>query len=291
MFSLKEKYPGFGAKKLCALMEGRLSVRTANRLLASQGLACSPPAPKEAFTRFERESPNELWQADFKGLPRRCRYQALSVVDDASRFLVSLWAIPDQTLNSTWAALWETFGEYGLPDTLLTDNGPTFRNNGTWRPSQFDVRLMLLGVRPAHIKAYRPQSQGKVERFHGTLQRDLGVSLAKASLEEAATMFREYRAFFNQVRPHEAIGQRTPAKVYTVSGNKRPDRLPEHRIPEGCQARKVDAAGKISFRSVEYKLGLGMAGQWVALKPCEEDGVHAVLFAGFALGNLQDYAK
>lgn len=290
LFALKERYPGFGAKKLAALLEGRLSVRTIGRLLAEKGLPCRQETCDQAPQRFERETPNELWQADLKGLPRRCPFEALSVLDDSSRFLLTLSALPDQTLASIWSALWEAFGEYGLPQCLMTDNGPAFRNNGTWRPSAFDARLMLLGVRPSHIRAYHPQTQGKVERFHGTLQRDLGPKLARASLEEASGMLASYRDFYNWERPHEALGQRKPGSAYAASTRKRPERLPGHEIPSGAHARKVDAQGFFSFEGTLYKAGKGMAGQHVAILSRDEDGERIVSFAGFTLGTLPDYA-
>ncbi len=288
LLELKARYPGFGAKKLCALMDGRLALRTANRILMAEGLRCVPGPGKEAASlRFERELPNELWQTDFKGLSRKARFQTLSTLDDASRFLLTLALVPDQTLASVWSALWEAFGEYGLPEALLSDNGGAFRASGTWRPSAFDARLMRLGVRPAHGRPYHPQTQGKVERFHGTLEKDLGTRLAVWDAEEAALRLRLYRGFYNWERPHESLGQRKPGALYRPSRRVRPDRLPE-AVAEG-EERKVDDGGFVSFKGRRYKLGKGMVGEWIGIQAGEGDW--NVRFAGFTLGKLEEFAK
>ena len=204
------EYPAWGPKTLHALLwppgEAPVCERTVARILARAGRRCLPerlvdPAPH----RFEREAPNELWQADFKRIgPRKERREALSVLDDATRFCIALAGVEDQTLGTVWETLWEAFGQFGLPEQILTDNGPAFRSNATWRWSSFDLRLMLLGIRPLHGRPYHPQTQGKVERFHGTLEREVRF---EGSSEEELSRFRDR---YNWVRPHHALAMRTP---------------------------------------------------------------------------------
>ena len=111
-----------------------------------------------------------------------------------------------------WEALWDLFGTYGLPDSLLCDNGPAFRAGAGRLPSTLAVRLMRLGVALTNGRPYHPQTQGKVERFHGTLQRELGPALRQPTREEAARVYASFRNRYNWERPHEAISLRMPRR-------------------------------------------------------------------------------
>jgi transposase InsO family protein len=208
------QYPFWGARKLHALLwpagSAPICARTVGRVLARHGHRASPSSASAPETqRFERAVPNELWQADFKKLgPRRNRVETFNVLDDASRFCVLSQVVPNQTLDSLWSVLWQAFEQYGLPLAILTDNGPAFRSNATWRWSSFDLRLLLLGIRPCHGRPYHPQTQGKVERFHGTLQRELGVAF------EHEDDLSQFRLRYNWVRPHEALQMKTPGTLY-----------------------------------------------------------------------------
>lgn len=165
VLEIARQYPFWGAEKLYALLwpEGNAPIcqRTVSRILSRSGRRVQPmPEPASEFTRFEREESNELWQLDFKKVgPRKNGKETVSTLDDAKRYCLALEVVPDQTLSSLWSVLWDVFGEYGLPKATLSDNGPAFRNNATWRWSSFDLRLMLLGIKPLHGRPYHPQTQ------------------------------------------------------------------------------------------------------------------------------------
>jgi transposase InsO family protein len=267
LLALRLRYPRMGPKKLCAMMQSSLQPRTAARILARRGLEVRPLAIlAETPIRFEREQPNELWQIDFKGINRRrSGYEVFSVIDDASRRCLGLVAMPDQRLESVWSALWEVFGQYGLPEAVLSDNGPVFGGAGTWRLSKMDARLLRLGIRPIHGRPYHPQTQGKVERFHGTLAREVGDGIYAPTLEQAQVSLDAFRRFYDWVRPHEALGQRPPATVYQPSFRTRPNYLPDPVYEPGLQLRKVSSDGYFLFKGTEYKAGKGLTGEWVGI--------------------------
>ena len=289
--ALKAKYPGFGAKKLVALMENPLSVRTGNRLLAKAGLAGRERTSKADLQCFERTDANALWQMDFKRLGWRSEhYEVLSVIDDATRFNIGLEGLSEQRLSLLQPVLWDLFGTYGLPAVILTDNGSVFNNSGTWRLSSFDAWLLKLGVLSIHGRPNHPQTQGKVERFHGTLESDKGQVLRAVNLGQAKPILSTYRDFYNWERPHEAIGQKLPGSVYTPSSRKRPDFVPEHHIPEGASSRKVDDEGWISYKGERYKMGRGLAGEHVQIAGADPLNP-TVLFYGYELRKLSDYRR
>lgn len=232
--------------------------------------------------RFEREASNELWQADFKKFgPRQTRVETFNVLDDATRFCLVSQVVPNQTLEALWNALWEAFGSYGLPQAILTDNGSAFRNT-TWRWSNFDLRLMLLGIQPCHGRPYHPQTQGKVERFHGTMQCELG----RVTLQTQA--LKEFRDRYNWARPHEALDMKTPGAVYQPSHCKRPERMPEPFFPEGTQLRKADETGVFSFKGKNYKLGRSFGKLPVGILE-DSLGILQVVWGKFTLAPLQDF--
>lgn len=293
LLALKARYPLMGPKKLSALMQGRLSERTSARILARHGLTgCLAARPADDVVRFEREFPNELWQMDFKGLRRRPpRYEILSVLDDSTRRLLCLKAMPNQQLSTFWPCLWEAFGEYGLPEAIITDNGASFRIFGTWRLSRFDVNLIKLGVRSSHGRPYHPQTQGKVERFHGSLARDVGEDLYQESIPAVQGVLDRYRAYYDWIRPHEAIGQRPPATLYSHSPRPRPDRMPQVEYEPGKTLRHVCPSGFITFKGTRYCVGKGLHGEYVAIDRREQDGEFAILFGTYYLGLLRELAE
>jgi transposase InsO family protein len=290
---VKARHPRWGAKKIreVAWPNGTapISLRTANRILNRAQLTCKPSVRVEQATqRFERDNPNELWQIDFKGLKYpRIGYDALSIVDDASRFCVAFLPVPDQGLDSLWDALWDAFGEYGLPDCILSDNGPAFRAGATHLTSKFGMRLLKLGIKAAHGRPFHPQTQGKVERFHGSVEREIGEHLRQPTVEQAREIYAKFRQEYNWVRPHEALEMRTPATRYITSSRKRPSRLPKHELPEGAQSRSVDHYGNFGYKGGRYKIGRGLSEERVEVRE-SKSGLLAVYFFGQELAFLRD---
>ena len=150
-------------------------MRTINNILHRNGcIDLEESAKHQAFQRFEREKCNELWQTDFKGefktMDGKYCYP-LDIVDDCSRFCIRIQA-HDSTAQVVIPVFESAFYEYGLPDAILSDSGAQFvgfRGGFT----QFEKWLMNLDILPIHGRVYHPQTQGKIERFHGTMKREL----------------------------------------------------------------------------------------------------------------------
>ncbi len=289
---LASLYPAWGPAKLYALLwepgQAPVCERTVARILARSGRRIQSPVKVPADpVRFERAQPNELWQVDFKGLgSRKARRESLTVLDDHSRYLLASREVASQTLHSAWSVLWDVFGEFGLPDALLTDNGSAFRNNGTWRWSSFDLRLMLLEIKPAHGRPYHPQTQGKVERLHETLELEL-EALPEAGLSAQPTLD-AFRNRYNWKRPHQALGQRTPGAAYRPSSRPRPERMPEPFFPQDAAIRKCREDGEISFKGQIYRIGKAFARLPVGVLE-DAYGKPHLCWAGKAVAPLQDF--
>lgn len=253
ILSLKSQYPYWGAKKLSVLLgQGSPSSRTIDRFLRSQGLV-GPHHPKRAVGRWEKESCNELWQLDHKGVPYG-QVPIFGCIDDASRFCLALCPVANQSLEAFWEVLWDAFGTYGLPHAILCDNGPSFKNLGMTRLSSFEIRLLLLGIKPLHGRPYHPQTQGKVERFFGTMDR------------EKVQDIESFRHTYNHIRPHESLAMQTPASIYQVSTRTRPNEMPPIILPEGCQTRRTDQRGTFSYKGQHYRVGRSLAHKSIGIK-------------------------
>lgn len=259
------------------------SVRTLGNILRRCGRmddpASPPPTPPQ---RFEREQPNDLWQVDFKGpveVDRR-KLMPLSILDDCSRYLLAFEPCDNVTMASAWAVLWETFGQVGLPLQLLCDNA--FSTMGTSRPagiSWFDAQLIRVGVRPSHGRAYHPQTQGKVERLHGSAMRELiDFDARRDNTLHFAEDCRRWQNLYNHLRPHEALGDQPPATRWTPSPRKRPPTLPEAMsfYSSGATLRSVASDGTISFGGYQILCGRGIAKERVRIE--ERDGEVALFY-------------
>lgn len=277
---------GWGARKLHAHLraaghDGIPSVRTVHQVLRRHGLLGPAPRPTPAPPlRFERPACHDLWQADHKGPLEvgRVPVYPLAILDDHSRYCLALHACcPDRTMATAWEVFWAAFGEFGLPREVLTDNafGSTHAPLRT-TPSWFDARLIRLGVAPAHGRAYHPQTQGKVERFNGTLERELLARLPPGTLADPAG-FRGHAAAwrdrYNHLRPHEALGDRPPASRFTPSPRPRPATLPdaEGYYPAGSVLRTVGQVGDVRFRGCRILAGRGLVGEVVRVEERERE--------------------
>lgn len=230
----------------------------------------TPPADAPATQRFERAQPNERWQLDFKGWieSARARVSPLSILDDHSRFLLALRPCTDLTMATAWTVLWDTFGEYGLPEQILCDNafgtpGVPYSPGVSW----FESRLIRLGIRPTHGRPYHPQTQGKVERLHGTLVREVYPRLDLTSLTTFTAGLDHWRqTIYNPLRPHEALGDHPPATRWRPSPRRRPAALPAVEYPPGSTLRRVGSNGLFEYRKARILAGQGLAGEAVRLE-------------------------
>ena len=271
ILGLKARYPAWGAKKLAALFgEGSPSVRTIDRVLERHGLT-HKRTHHPSVGSFEMEYCNMIWQMDHKGVPKGAS-PILGCVDDASRFCIILEPVKDQSLDAFWGPLWDAFGTYGLPEAILTDNGIAFKNLGMKRCSSFELRLMLLGIKPIHGRPYHPQTQGKIERFFGTLERDKPACI------------HEFRDTYNNIRPHESLKMQTPSSRYEPSTRKRPSELPPVILPENCIKRKTSIQGIFTHQGKQYRVGRAVGKTTIGI--VDDD----VYYGPILIGKLEFYA-
>lgn len=277
-------------------------------------------AKRESLQRFEHPHPNAMWQMDFKGhfgLLDGQRCHPLTVLDDHSRFCLVLSACSNERANTVQDRLTHCFRERGMPEKILCDNGPPWGGAGTRScHTLFSAWLIRLGIRVYHGRAWHPQTQGKEERFHRTLLDELvrpimGLSVrwnrgaasankpgASASqsgkvvqvLDHAACQlhFDRWRREYNQIRPHEAIDLNVPASRYQPSERHFPDNQQPvvYDSEPGQIVRKVHPSGEISFRNRRVFIGSAFAGEPVAIRESDHDGLLNVFYCRQRIGSI-----
>ena len=288
--ALRRQHPAWGARKLTRRLAdlghgADLPARsTVNDILGRHGLIDPATSQQHApHQRFERQRPNELWQMDFKGhfaTDAGGRCHPLTVLDDHSRFNVLLRACDDERLETVQQALTETMRRYGMPEAILSDNGPPWGNcgqDGNW--TTLGLWLLRRGVRVLHGRPHHPQTQGKEERFHRTLKAEAIGSRSFRDTAECQRVFDDWREVYNLQRPHEALGMATPATRYAPA-TARPfvEAPPTIEYGPGDAVRKVCAAGRICYRGGAHRIGKAFIGERVAVRATTTDGLMEVYY-------------
>lgn len=243
--------------------------RTIDRILAREGRIPREKRSTAATKRFARATPNELWQMDHKGALKvgRCTVEPLTILDDHSRFVLSLTAQRSTAAEPAWKALVATFRAYGMPEAILVDHGSAWYSmtNGhglTWLSVELikrDIRLIYSGI--GH-----PETQGKVERFHRTLKRELLHQGWPATLRETQPALDRYRQRYNTERPHEALGMQVPAGHYEPSPRDYIEQPRPWEYAEGANVRRLDGAGAVTWDRRRFFVCEALANEWVCCK-------------------------
>ena len=291
----RQAHPAWGGRKIQSWLLARgqvvpASPNTVTAILRRHGLIDPEEARKHRpFERFEAAEPNELWQMDFKGyfpLGEGGYCHPLTLIDDHSRYLLGLWACPDETQATVRARLIQVFREYGLPQRILVDNGPPWGDGADNPYTLLTVWLIRLGIRVTHSSAYHPQTLGKDERLHRTLQEEVLERHACSTLEDWQGIFTPWRDIYNYERPHEALGMQTPASRYRPSPRPYPEVLPPIVYEPSDIVRKVDVSGRISFQNRVFRVGKAFRHQPVCVRPTDRDGEYAVFFCQQQIGRI-----
>jgi hypothetical protein len=222
----------------------------------------------------------------------RGRCHPLTVLDDHSRYALGLEACGNEQENTTRHCLVGIFRRFGLPLTMLMDNGSPWGDSGGDPYTRFTVWLMRLGIRVTHGRPCHPQTQGKDERFHRSLKAEVLAGKSFANLAHCQQAFDRWRPVYNTERPHEAIGLAVPAERYRMSPRPYRETLPSIEYAPGDIVRKVDISGRISFKNRVWRIGKAFRGEFIALRQTTQDGVFALHYCAhrFATVDLNDFA-
>lgn len=297
ILGVRSRHPSWGPKKIKAWLErehGELAwpaQSTIGLVLKRHGLVARRRlrrrvAPQPA-PLTEAASANQVWGMDFKGWfrtgdGRRC--DPFSLSDLASRYVLRLQAVRRPDGEHVWPILDAAFREFGLPEVMRSDNGPPFASTAAGGLSWLSVQLVKVGVRPERIEPGKPQQNGRHERLHRTVKQDTANPPA-ADLRAQQRSFDRFRQIFNEERPHEALGQQTPASHYRPAVRGYCGRLVEPDYPAEWQVRRVRTNGEIKWRGERVFVSEALVGEPVGIAD-SEDGRHQVYYGTIFLGCL-----
>jgi transposase InsO family protein len=266
--SLRGQHPDWGARKLRVLL-GRAGLvvpaSTVHRVLRRRGLIHEGDSHPAAAGSFCREAPNQLWQMDFKS-PKgwQAHLGPLSVIDDHSRYAVVLEQLGSGRGEAVQLRLERAFCDCGLPEAMLMDHGQPWWNaqsSGGW--TQLSVWLMRVGIRLYYSGVRHPQTQGKVERFHGALERARRRQGMAGTVPDQHWLDR-FRQEYNQIRPHEALQMQTPASQWQKSA--RPYTGPaDPQYPAGAELGQLNATGALWLEGRNWQVAGALAHQTVRI--------------------------
>lgn len=167
------------------------------------------------------------------------------------------------------------------------DNGSPWDGDERRKYSTFTVWLIRLGIKVIHSRPGHPQTLGKDERFHRTMNAEVIMGCRGKPIDECQRLFDRWRITYNTERPHESIDMKVPAKCYQVSERSFPEILPEIEYGPSDVVRKVQDGGKLYYRNREFIVSKAFKGQRVAIRSTNEDGRFDVYFCNQKIAQIK----
>jgi transposase InsO family protein len=238
------------------------SVSTIMRVLRRRGYVTPQPKkrPKSSFIRFEADLPNECWQSDMTHwrIADDVHVEIVNFIDDHSRYCIASVAVSVTRATDVAEIFTTAIERYGTPASILTDNGCIYTAKHRGGKVVMETLTEALGVTYKHSSPYHPQTCGKIERFHQTLKKFLTKQPDAESLAELQAQLDRFVDYYNEQRPHRALGRRTPAEAF----NARLKAHPPASIPAThfrVRHDKVDKHGSLTIRyqSRLHHIGMG----------------------------------
>ncbi len=295
VLKLRRLHPRWGGRKIAQRLGdlGLLNVpspSTITDILRRNGLIDQQAsAAAQHWQRFEHDAANALWQMDFKGFidTPRGRCHPLTLLDDHSRFNLTIQACAKADTATVQSQLQQVFERYGLPVRINADNGgPWGSPKAPGALSELTIWLIRLGIRISHSRPYHPQTNGKLERFHRSLKAEVLNGRSFIDLAQAQCAFDRWRQVYNHERPHHALGMRTPVSRYQLSERAMPRTLAPIEYGPDDHVVTVQSTGNIWFQGKRVHLSKALYRLPVAIRPSEQDGLFNAYFCQQRIATL-----
>jgi transposase InsO family protein len=296
-----ERY-GWGARKILKRLRTRLPQRawparsTIFDILKRHGRA-EPRRRRRHWKHpgaapFNTTAPNQVWTVDFKGqfLMRNGVYcYPLTIVDHFSRYLLCCHGLLDVCTTGVQPQFLRLFRQHGLPAAIRSDNGAPFASTGIHGLNRLNVWWLQLGITHQRITPGSPQQNGAHERMHKTLKAKVTRPPA-ANLNLQQRVFNSFRRTYNDIRPHEALADETPASLWTPSTRPYPDRITPPAYPGHVEVRRVSNCGAFRLHSGQIFLSQALNGEDIGLEEVQ-DGIWNILYYDTLLGRFDERTK
>lgn len=305
LLRLRQEHPTWGGAKLKAWLELNEplddsqrwpAVSTIGALLERHGLIsrrrkrCKTPAYTQPLAHCTES--NSVWSVDFKGWFRTgdgLSCHPLTISDNHTRYLLRAQALRQTDYRAVKPLMAAAFREFGLPEAIRSDNGPPFASTGLCGLSALSIWWLKLGISPERITPGKPQQNGRHERMHRTLKAE-ATNPAACDIRNQQRRLDSFRREYNEVRPHQALGQVTPASLYQASPRRYPLRPPEPEYGSHMQTRRVRSNGEIRWQGGLHYISQALIGECVALEE-SGDGEWTLWFCSMPLAVAKNQEK
>ncbi|MFZ7104876.1 MAG: DDE-type integrase/transposase/recombinase [Peptococcaceae bacterium] len=296
---LKNRHPTWGARKLLGWLKIHQSDKrwpvssTTHEILKRHGLVHKrrkrhhTPPYTQPFLKVTQ--PNEVWCADYKGQFRLgcgSLCYPFTLTDSYSRYILGCWGLEHPAYEPTRYYFERAFREYGLPNAIRTDNGAPFASVGIGGLSKLSVWFIKLGIVPERIEKGHPEQNGRHERMHRTLKAE-ATKPPQYNMRGQQRIFNRFQYDFDNERPHQALGQKTPATVYRVSDREYPKRLPAIEYPDFYKVRHIHNGGSLKWKNKEIYLSSALAGEYIGLTEID-NGIWNIYFSFYPVCILDE---
>jgi transposase InsO family protein len=277
---LRRRHPRWGARRIHAEL-GRAGIKppavaTIHRALRRNHLVAPQPQRRlKATRRFEREAANDLWQIDGTQLKLADGEAAWVVdcLDDHARFLLAAIACESPTGEAAWSCFVRASSAYGLPRQLLSDNHSSFTGRLLGITVEFERKLAEAGVELINAAPAHPQTLGQARALPPHPQGVARRRRTRRRLEHLQLLLDRFRSHYNEERPHQGIGNETPAQRYLpgrTPGAPLDELAPTQRektppYPPYSITRKVWANGVVGYQRLAINVGRRYRGATVRL--------------------------
>jgi len=292
--SMRQRFPYLGPRKLLAKLEREAPDRawpapsTIGDILKRAGQIAAVRRRRRAIDQQRPfaavSAANDEWSTDFKGWFRTVdgqRIDPLTLTDGHTRFLIDI-RITAATILGVQPVFVAAFRSYGLPLAIRSDNGSPFGSTGAGGLTRLSAWWLKLGIRPHFIHPASPQENGRHERMHRTLKAQTTRPPARNASNQQ-DRFDDFREHFNVERPHEALGQRPPAELYSPSPRVMPGRVADPWYDADHQVRRVRSSGEIMWQGGRLFISAALIGELVGIAELDT-GDHVVRFCDLDVG-------
>ncbi len=235
------------------------------------------------------DAPNDTWCVDYKGEFKTgdgIYCYPLTVTDGCTRYILGCQGLRSTAHKGAKPVFQRLFREYGLPKIIRSDNGVPFATTAIGRLSRLSIWWIRLGIYPELIEPGHPEQNGRHERMHKTLKQQTTRPPA-ATLRGQQRRFDHFRKEFNEERPHEALGQETPASRYEASPRKFVSKLAPIEYPAHFETRLMSRNGGFRWASKRVPLSHLLEGQYIGLEEVG-DGIWDVYYSYVRLGQMDE---
>lgn len=298
--AFRKKHPRYGALKILVKLTERYpekvfpSIPTINNILYRNGLIIQKHRVRRIIPIkpiFDPTAPNQIWSGDFKGKFRTTDQQyvfPLTIADSYSRFLFAAEALERADLESTKAVYIRVFRKYGMPEQFHTDNGSPFAcPTAIARLSSLSVWLLEHDVMPVFSDPGCPSQNGRHERMHRELKAEAARPPASNIILEQKRLDKFVKEY-NTFRPHQSLGNKTPASVHVRSNKEYSSKIISWDYPSNIQVRRVFKNGAIRWGSDDWVMvSTALIDKYIGLEELG-NGIWRVFFRSKLLGYLDE---